>query len=145
MYEVRIKQVEPQRYDSVTRRLRVDELDGFIASTVAELGAGDAPPFAVYHGRVNEQEDGPVEMCVPRAGGARELPAGEVAYTVAEGKQCEFPEILGAYDAVARWVQEQGRELAGPPREIYLDGPNSPTRMEIDWPLVRLDSRAEEH
>jgi effector-binding domain-containing protein len=58
-----------------------------------------------------------------------------VAYTTVCGKQCDFPEILGAYDAVARWAREQGREFTSPPREIYLHGPGEAMRFEIAWPL----------
>jgi effector-binding domain-containing protein len=56
---------------------------------------------------------------------------------VATGAQCEFPEIIGAYDAVAEWAQREGRELAGPPREIYRSDPlkGETPRMEIAWPL----------
>ena len=84
---------------------------------------------------MTEESDGPVEVGVPRTDGDRELPAGEVAYTTVSGTQCDFPEILGAYDAVARWVQENKRELACPPREIYLNGPGEPMRFEIAWQL----------
>jgi len=80
---------------------------------------------------VNEEADGPVEVCLPVAEAAKKLPAGEVVYTVAAGDQTDFPEILGAYDAVAGWAKANGRELTGPPREIYLDE----SRMEIAWPI----------
>jgi effector-binding domain-containing protein len=54
---------------------------------------------------------------------------------VAEGSQCDFPEILGAYDAVARWAKERGHELDGSPREVYVSDPVEPLRMEIAFPL----------
>jgi effector-binding domain-containing protein len=93
--------------------------------------------FTLYHGEVNEQADGPVEVCVPTREGPKRLPAGEVAYTVATGDQCKFPEIIGAYDAVARWAKENGRELHGSPREIYRSDPHrgEEPRMEIAWPI----------
>jgi effector-binding domain-containing protein len=136
MFEVRTKEMAPQRYRSRRECVAIEELEPFIVQTVQELGpAGGGPAFTVYHGAVNEHEDGPVEVCVPREDGDGELPAVEVAYTVAEGKQCDFPAILGAYDAVARWAHEAGRALSGPPRELYLNGPGEPLRMEIAWPL----------
>jgi effector-binding domain-containing protein len=48
-----------------------------------------------------------------------------------------FPEIIGAYDAVAEWAQREGRELAGPPREIYRFDPQKgeTPEMEIAWPI----------
>jgi effector-binding domain-containing protein len=85
---------------------------------------------------VNEREDGPVEVGVPRSDGESELPAGEVAYTAVVGDQADFPQILGAYDAITRWAKENGRDFAGPPREVYLSGPGEPTHWEVAWPLA---------
>ena len=137
MFDVNVKQVPAQRYASRTANVRVAQLEPFILDTIGELSAEVAtgPPFTIFHGAVTEESDGPVEVCVPRSDGDRELPAGEVAYTTVSGKQCDFPEILGAYDAVARWAGEQHREFANPPREIYLNGPGEALRFEIAWPL----------
>jgi DNA-binding transcriptional MerR regulator len=139
MFEVQTKRVAEQRYTSRSRRVRVTELDPFIVKAIRELQESHdsaGPPFALYHGQVNEEADGPVEVCLPTRDGEKALPAAEVAFTVASGAQCEFPEILGAYDAVARWAKEQGRELDGSPREIYLGSPVGPdARLEIAWPL----------
>jgi effector-binding domain-containing protein len=84
---------------------------------------------------VNAEEDGPVEVCVPKTEGQDHLPAGEVAFTEISGSQCEFPEILGAYEAVYRWAKENGHEPNGPPREIYVSAPDAELRMEIALPL----------
>jgi DNA-binding transcriptional MerR regulator len=137
MFDVKVKRVPPKRYASRTANVRVAQLEPFILETIGELSAEGAagPPFTIFHGAVTEESDGPVEVCVPRSDGDGELPAGEVAYTTVSGKQCDFPEILGAYDAVARWAREQGREFASPPREIYLNGPGEAMRFEIAWPL----------
>jgi DNA-binding transcriptional MerR regulator len=140
MFDVRTKHVEEQPYVSRQKRVRIEDLEPFIVSTISELAVQSEPSdhaFTLYHGEVNERDDGPVEVCVPTKGGDKRLPAGEVAYTVATGAQCEFPEIIGAYDAVAEWAQREGRELAGPPREIYRSDPHKreTPRMEIAWPL----------
>jgi len=137
MFDVKLKQVPAQRSASRTANVRVAQLEPFILDTIEELSAEGAagPPFTIFHGAVTEESDGPVEVCVPRSDGDRELPAGEVAYTTVSGKQCDFPEILGAYDAVARWAREQRREFASPPREIYLNGPGEAMRFEIAWAL----------
>ena len=137
MFDVKVKQVPAQRYASRTANVRVADLEPFILETIGELSAkGSAgPPFTIYHGTVTEESDGPVEVCVPRPNGDHELPEGEVAYTTVAGSECDFPEILGAYDAVARWAREQGREFASPPREILLSGPGETMRFEIAWQL----------
>jgi DNA-binding transcriptional MerR regulator len=134
MFEVQTKQVESQPYVGRTKRTRVPELEPFIVETIKDLMAANEPSgnaFAVYHGAVNEQDDGPVEVGLPTAAGDKQLPGGEVAYTNVQGDQCQFPEILGAYDAIARWARENGRELAGPPREIYRDERD----WEVAWPI----------
>jgi DNA-binding transcriptional MerR regulator len=137
MFEVEVKQVPAQRYVSKTANVRVDALEPFITGTIGELVAGgvDGPPFCVFHGRVNETDDGPVEVGVPRAGGDRELAAGDVAFVSVGEENAAFPAILGAYDAIARWAHENGRELAGSPREVYLSMPGEPVRWEVAWPL----------
>jgi DNA-binding transcriptional MerR regulator len=134
MFDVKTKQVEEQPYVSRSRRLRVDELSPFIRNTISDLVAEHEPngsAFALFHGQVNETDDGPVEVCVPTAGGDKRLPGGEVAYTLASGPACAFPEIIGAYDAVAGWAKANGRDLVGPPREIY----HAEKEWEIAWLL----------
>jgi DNA-binding transcriptional MerR regulator len=138
MYDVLTKQVAEQKYVSRKKRVLVHELEPFITSTFSELGAdwGKEPaPFVLYHGPVNADEDGPVEVCVPAADGDERLSAGEVAFTEISGDQCQFPQILGAYESVYRWAKEHGREPGGSPREIYLSGPGPEERLEIALPL----------
>jgi DNA-binding transcriptional MerR regulator len=133
MFEVKVKELPAQRYASRTASVKVSALEPFIVDAIGELTVegADGAPFAIYHGPVNETDDGPVEVGVPRAAGDRELPAGEVAYTDVSGTECDFPEILGAYDAIARWAKEHGREFAGSPREIYM----AERTWEVAWPL----------
>ena len=137
MFQVATKRVDEQRYVSRSRRVLVRALEPFIVQTIEELGSEgmSGVPFTLYHGEVNEQADGPVEVCVPREDGDKTLPPGKVAFTVAEGSQCDFPDILGAYEAVARWAKERGHELDGSPREIYLSDAGESPRMEIAFPL----------
>jgi DNA-binding transcriptional MerR regulator len=138
MYDVLSKQVDELAYVSRTKHVLVPDLEPFIVDTFNALGRDDAPApgFVLYHGAVNSEEDGPVEVCVPQAGGDKRLPAGETAFTEISGEQCEFPQILGAYEAVYRWVKENGREADGPAREIYLRGPGGDERLQIAVPLA---------
>ena len=137
MYDVLTKKVEEQPYVSQSKRVLVRDLETFITRTFRELGGDGAPtpPFVLYHGPVNAEEDGPVEVCVPSAEGDKQLPAAEVAFVEISGEQCQFPQILGAYESVYRWAKEHGREPAGSPREIYLSGPGPDERLEIALPL----------
>ena len=138
MYDVLTKQVEEQPYAGRTKHVLVPDLEPFIVDTFRELGRERAPGpgFVLYHGPVNHEEDGPVEVCVPQPDGDKRLPAGEIAFTEISGEQCRFPEILGAYDAVYRWINEQGREASGPSREIYLAGPRGVEQVQIAVPLA---------
>jgi DNA-binding transcriptional MerR regulator len=133
MFDVRTKSVSEQRYVSRSTHTRVDGLERFIVGSIDELTreverAGS--PFVLYHGAVNEQDDGPVEVCVPAADGNHVLPAGEVAFTRVPVSHQQFPEILEPYDAIWSWAKQHGRQLDGPAREIYHD-----EQWEIAWPL----------
>ena len=134
MFEVSTKHVDEQPYVSRSSRTRIDGLEPFIVASIDELRQEvehGGTPFVLYHGAVNEQDDGPVEVCVPAAGAEHVLPAGEVAFTEVPRSHQQFPEILEPYDAVWSWAKEHGRELDGPAREIYHDE----ERWEIAWPV----------
>jgi len=116
MYDVLTRQQGEQAYVSRTRRVLVPDLEPFIVDAFRELGrdGADGPGFVLYHGPVDAEEDGPVEVCVPDEDGERSLPA---------------------YDAVYRWARDNGREPGGPAREIYLSGPGGDERLQIAVPL----------
>ena len=135
MYEVQTRHVPARRVMSVQRRVYQPELEQFILDSWEafnqHLAAGQqAGEFTViYHGRVDAELDGPVEaiMGCPESTpasdtiGIRTEPAHDVAYTRLTKGQFQFPEILGAYDAVATSpeVQRRGISPLGP-REMYL-------------------------
>jgi hypothetical protein len=89
--------------------------------------AAAGPCVFVYHGRVDEDSDGPVELCVPvvpeiaaKAGlTTRVEPAHREGYVRLIKAQVEFPQILSAYDAVLAWAHARGNGH-GAPREVYL-------------------------
>jgi hypothetical protein len=86
-------------------------------------GGVAGPAFVVYHGEVNEDGDGPVEVCVPidvahqdaSDTAMRREAAHDEAYVRLKKAQVEFPQILTAYDAVAQWIGANGRTHSGPP------------------------------
>src|SRR6202043_1626429 len=91
-------------------------------------GGVAAPVFVVYHGQVNDESDGPVEVCVPVSPEQqsstdlpmRQEPAHREAYARITKAQVKFPEILSAYDAVGQWLGSHGVSMAGSPREVYF-------------------------
>jgi DNA-binding transcriptional MerR regulator len=134
MYEVRERDVPEQVVLAEQRHVLVPELPDWIAAAgMRLLDAADAhggvagPMIVIYHGAVNEDSDGPVEVCVPvraapRNGGdvLRREPAHREAYVRITKADVVYPQILSAYEAVEQWVRNQGKNLAGSPREVYF-------------------------
>ena len=147
--EVVIKDIPDQQIISITRHHTVDGLSeqiqkdcGALFSLAAERGAAPTDaPFGIYHSTISEQDDGPIETCVPinrTVEGqadieAKQLEGGKAACVLITGEQCHYPELLAGYDAAADWIQKNGYETAGPPREIWYTGPGPDARWEIVW------------
>ena len=147
--DVEVRTVEPQHVLSITRRIKVDKLEEYINGSIGTLNehanaAGienNGAPFGIYHGRVDENEDGPVEVClpvrtpvaVPDGFEAKRFGAARIAYVDISGDQCEFPAILQAYDEVYDWVKQNGYQQDGSPWEIYT-APNG-SQMQIALPF----------
>ena len=147
--EVNVKVVPSRQVFSITRRVKVNKLDESIRAALDSLHAAareqnaqesDAP-FGIYHGAINDQEDGPVEICLPVNGAVKgkgdvevkQLQGGDAACVMTVGAQTDFPAILGAYDAAADWINKNGYSTAEPPREIWHNGPGDDPKMEIVW------------
>lgn len=144
--EVNVKTIASQQVLSITRRVKVNKLDETIRKALETLYAlaGNQQaeaPFGIYHGSINEQEDGPIEICLPiteevQAKGdvqVKNLEGGNAASVTMLGAQCDFPAILGAYDAAADWIQKNGYQMAEPPREVWLSAPGADAKMEVVW------------
>ena len=123
MYEIQEREVPEQLVLTEQRHVRVPDLAEWLPVAIGRLiesaeawGGIAAPVFVVYHGEVNEDSDGPVEVCVPIDAdreestdmASRREPAHREAYVRITKAQVEYPQILSAYDAVAQWI-----ELAG--------------------------------
>lgn len=150
-FEVNIKSIPTQQVLSMTHHVKASKLDETILksleafrSLLAEqkLEAASAP-FGIFHGAINEQEDGPLEICMPVNGivkgngkiQVKQLQGGQAACVMTVGPETDFPVILGAYDAAADCIQKNGHEMAEPPREIWHSGPggSEEPKMEIVW------------
>jgi DNA-binding transcriptional MerR regulator len=149
--EVAVRSVAPQPIISITKRVKVEQLGQHIRDSLKALyalveaqgGSAAGPPLGIYHGPVNHEEDGPMEVCLPVQGSlvaegsiaTRVLPDGQVASVMMVGDQCEFPAILKGYDLVFDWVRKNGYEATEPPREIWHSQPGENARMEIVLPF----------
>jgi DNA-binding transcriptional MerR regulator len=134
MYKILERHVPAQTVLTEQRHVRVPELGEWLPVSIGRLvdvaerhGGLAGPVFVIYHGEVNEDSDGPVEVCVPIRHGAptdgeptRDEPAHREAYTRITKAQVEFPQILSAYEAVDAWVRSGNRNVAGSPREVYF-------------------------
>jgi effector-binding domain-containing protein len=143
--------VAPQPIVSITRRLKVEQLGQFIGDSLKTLytqidaqgGSPASAPLGIYHGPINHEDDGPIEVCVPTTSAlttsgevaTRELAGGKLASVMLTGDECEFPAILKGYDLVFDWVGKHGYEAAEPPREIWHSQPGEHARMEIALPF----------
>jgi len=134
MFDVSEREVSEQLVLTEQRHVRIQEMPGWLPAaigrvTAAAEGHGGAAGalFVIYHGEVNQDSDGPVEVCVPVGAqdeaqdvAMRREPAHREAYVRITKAQWEFPQILSAYDAVSQWLQAKGQQMAGSPREVYL-------------------------
>ncbi len=138
---------------SITRRVYVGELHEHLrgsyeqlAQLIADAGVEcDGEPVAIYHGQVDEEHNGPVEVGIPvktvppvdgevKSGVLR---GGSTAYTTLTLRQAHFPEILGFYDAVYKWIEENDHRIAASPREVYLTRPMD-DKAEMDQPFMQI-------
>jgi len=135
MYEIREREVPEQFVLTEQRHVRAPELSQWLPEAIDRLvesaekrGGRVGDVFVVYHGEVNEDSDGPVEVCVPVGSGrdesnevpSRREPGHKEAYVRITKAQVEYPQILSAYDAVAQWIGTRGRTVTGSPREVYF-------------------------
>lgn len=149
-FTVQSKSLPEMKMISVVKRVGIEDLPTYLSSTIDRLkkiarlhGSAAGPPIARYHGEVNEDSDGPVEVCLPVSSPVdlpedvelKTWPTVEVAYTVVTRRQGMFPEVLGAYDACYEWIRAHNRTYGGSPMEIY---PYDPEEGGLDDPFFEV-------
>jgi DNA-binding transcriptional MerR regulator len=135
MFEVQEREVPEQLVLTEQRHVNAGELPEFIGAAGQRLmRAADehrgiaGPMFVVYHGEVNEDSDGPVEVCLPIGetegetpeAATRREPGHREAYVRLVKAQVAYPQILSAFDAVAGWVGSHGMSVTAAPRGVYF-------------------------
>ncbi|MGW8362779.1 MerR family transcriptional regulator [Streptomyces wedmorensis] len=109
------------------------------------------PAFVRFHGVCDDENETLVEACLPfwedgaqptglpEGMTVRDLPESTLACTTVEGTAAAYPQILGAYDAVADWITDHGFSFAGPVRLVYRRWTGTPdhpdNHLEIAWPI----------
>lgn len=129
------------------RRIGDDIAHGFAALMQALGREGRTPtgsPLIVYHDVIDEDTDGDIEICAPidttisEQGDvySRELKGGPMATTIHHGP---YEQIAPAYHTLTGWISEHGHEITGPPRETYLNDPQTtlPDDLltKVDFPI----------
>ena len=155
-HSVQTRSVPAQPVATLTRRVSVAELPAAIGAGLSELqqqlaaqGARPtAAPFVIYHGEVNADSDGPIELCQPYAGALqpvsglilREEPAHHEAFVTLTKAEFAFPTILSAYDDAESFARVHGQSGPLACREVY---PHEWDRLneddaagEVAWPYT---------
>lgn len=110
-------------------------IDQLFGEAFAYLGSQrinpTGPPIGIYHDEEFREQDVDVEIAIPVSGEIsagervkpRQLPAVEkMACIIHKGG---YETIGGSYGQVMKWVEENGYRIAGPTREVYVQGPES--------------------
>ena len=108
------------------------------------------PPMIVYNDVIDEENDAEVEVCIPITHAidtgndfhCHELTDKHVAVTVHHGP---YEELSSAYHSMLGWISENGYELSGSPREIYLNDPGntSPEQLQtqLEFPVSQCTAK----
>ena len=125
--DVRTKTVAGFTVISIKQNVKVDALVPFIGDALkrmqrhaeAEQASTTDVPFGIYHGPVNQDDDGPVEICLPIAERCAstddlvvgEMPEAQIAYVDIYNDDCIFPAILGNTSVARRMPMWSGGAL----------------------------------
>ncbi len=160
MFDVQMRDIPEQLMLTEQRHVTVDALPDWMGSAFGRMwemaprfGGVTGPLLAIFHGQVNAESDGPVEICAPISVmqetapdvPTRIEPAHQEAYTRIRKSQVEFPEILSAYDALEQWIAKNGKISSGPPREVYFAdfmnaGPDEEV-VDVAFPIEEAHGR----
>jgi len=124
---VEIKTLPAFKALSIKRRIKVPEFQSFIPKALDQLKTNlerdgvqiVGEPICFYYGSLNENDDGPVEICLPFEGQVepeegirvREIISHQAAVGRADPKLSQFPEILEVWDDVINWVQRNKLDI----------------------------------
>ena len=133
--DISVKSFPEQKIVSIKKNVSVPKFHQFIPEAlklvsehIKESGGkitGD--PICFYYGPVNENDDGPVEICLPFEGEVvsngiiqvRNILSHSAAFGTAPPELSQYPEILEPWDAVVAWIQENKLTLSDEPVCCY--------------------------
>jgi effector-binding domain-containing protein len=153
-YDIAVTEV-PER-TVLTRResVRVEDIAPTLQRTFAALYEHIArsavqprgEPFVIYHAEPGEDGRWDIEVCAPVSDvllappgfAVHTIPGGSAAFALHVGP---YDGIGAAYAEIQAFIRTHELDVAGPPREIYLTGPEvapSDTRTRIEFPVARV-------
>jgi effector-binding domain-containing protein len=151
VYDVTIKEEPDELVATIRRRITPERIpyvvpDAFehLMAAVGPIGYGDGMPGIVMH-EMCPPKIADIEVFMPVAErfeppvgvGVTTLRGGTMAATVHTGP---YAESGPAYDALAEWIDEHGKQIVGPPREHYLNDPEvvglEHAETEIEFPVA---------
>ena len=141
-YEISEKDLAPQlaltRRETVTMKTIGEGMDagfGSLGEHAAATGAETVGPSFVFSPDFGKERFDLI-ICMPVAAGAvagegiglEEIAGGHVASVTHRGP---YPEVPKAYEALFKWIEENGRKAAGTAREVYLNDPKETPESEL--------------
>jgi effector-binding domain-containing protein len=150
-YDVEVKDLEERLVATVRVKTTPDRIGETFREVMPEVSAQLAaaavqppnPMFAIYHSYSQDEVD--MELGLPLPGPiptegrvvGHELPATLAAVTWHHGS---YDTIGEAFRAVEAWIEQEGKERAGPPFEVYWTGPEDDPdpaawRTEVGYPI----------
>ena len=148
-YEIEVVDVPPQQVMATKRHTNLAKIGSDIGSgfgaVMETMGRqsveATGPPLVVYLNMMEAESDFDIETCIPASGRPtpssevyeRELEGGPMATTLHHGP---YDGLANAYQALTQWIQEHGHTVVGPPREIYLNDPQSVASSDL---LTRIE------
>jgi len=145
------KEIPAEMVVSIRRQITIPAYHQWITPALRRLAdhvksAGAEPtgePIALYYGPVNEEDDGPVEICLPFAGTVmpegeikvRQLPMHLAVQVRTFGEYNEFPKLLEMWNALGRYIQEQNLEPNWDADMTTYEVWHEDETMTIGWPV----------
>lgn len=150
-YDVEVKEAPELLVACVRRHVsqatvgkEIGEAFASLMGAVGPVGYGQGMPGITYLDVIDEWTDGTIEVFMPIARPfdppegmeVKTQPVMTVASTIHRGP---YAGCALAYHALKDWIQEHGREIAGAPRELYLNDPGEvgedEALTEVQFPI----------
>jgi effector-binding domain-containing protein len=153
-YDIAVIEVPARTVLAKRQRVRVEDIAPTLQRTFATLYEHieqsavepSGEPFVIYHTEPAERAEWDIEVCAPVSDvllappgyAVHTIPGGSVASAVHVGP---YGRIGAAYAEIQGFIRTHELDIAGPPREIYLTGPDvapSEARTRVEFPVARV-------